>query len=145
MRAASSLSVVERCRSVLAVLDSCFSGAGGRSVLPPGARALVRMKTEPVASRLALFSASSGAETSGPAQGGASGLFTQHVLEGLGRAAADRDGDGQVSLQELSDFVRPRVVREARAENREQTPNLVISQQLGTPSSFVVAWGLPGK
>lgn len=134
-----------KAKDVLAVVDSCFSGAGGRSVLPPGARALVRMKTEPVTGRLALLSPASGAEISGPSTGGASGLFTQYVLEALGTGAADGDGDGQVSLQELADFVRPRVVREARKDNRDQTPTLVVSQQLGAPSSFVVAWGLPPR
>src|SRR5580704_924703 len=33
-------------REVLAFLDSCFSGAGGRSVLPSGERPLVRVKVE---------------------------------------------------------------------------------------------------
>lgn len=77
--------------------------------------------------------------------GAAAGLFTDYVIQGLGTGAADLDGDGQISLQELSDYVRPRVSREARKDNRDQKPSLVVGQALGSPSSFIVAWGLPPK
>ena len=82
-----------KAKDVLAIVDSCFSGAGGRSVLPPGARPLARVKEAPVGARVALFSASSGAEISGPASGAPMGLFTKYVNEALGRAQADIDGD----------------------------------------------------
>lgn len=134
-----------KAREVLAIVDSCFSGAGGRSVLPPGARALVRVREDKPAARLAILSASSGAETSGPKSDGSAGLFTDYVIQGLGTGAADLDGDGQVSLQELSDYVRPRVAREAKKDNRDQTPSLVVGQSLGAAGSFIVEWGLPAK
>jgi uncharacterized caspase-like protein len=134
-----------KAKEVLAVLDSCFSGAGGRSVLPPGARPLVRVKEAPATGHLAVFSASSGAEISGPAADGSGGLFTKFVVQGLGTGAADIDGDGQVSLSELGDWVKPRVAREAKKDNRDQTPSLVVSSALGAPSGFIVEWGLPAK
>jgi hypothetical protein len=135
-----------KAREVLAVLDSCFSGAGGRSVLPPGARALVRVQAPPTAARIALFSASSGAQTSGPAPGSASeGLFTQKILQALGGGQGDLNGDGQVSLEELRDWVKPRVTRDAKSDNRDQTPELFLGNNIGAPSSFIVAWGLATK
>ncbi len=125
---------------VLAILDSCFSGAGGRSVLPPGARPLVRMKETPVpaGARLAVLSASGGGEISGPVPNGTGGLFTKHVADGLA-GQADGDGDGKLSLKELYDFVKPRVAKEARRDNREQTPTLTTGRNVGDGGGFVVA------
>lgn len=135
-----------KARDVLAVVDSCFSGAGGRSVLPDGARPLVRVKEASVAPRLALLTASSGAEISGPAPDGNGGLFTRYVNEGLGRGQADINGDGQISLQELSEWVRPRVARDAKRDNRDQTPSMQIGSGLaGGASSFIIAQGIAGR
>jgi hypothetical protein len=130
-----------KAKEVLAVVDSCFSGAGGRSVLPEGARPLVKMKeTAPVA-HVSIFSAASGAEISGPADNNDGGLFSKYVAEGIGTAAADIDGDGTVSLKELSDWVTPRVAREAKRSNREQTPSLAVGTGTGA-ADFAVAYGI---
>ncbi len=133
-----------KARDVLAVVDSCFSGAGGRSVLPPGARPIVRVKEESAPPQLALFSASSGNEISGPTEAGDGGLFTQYVLQGLGTAAADANGDGQVSLTELSQWVAPRVAREAKKANRDQNPALTVGKGLAA-DTFMVEWGVAAK
>lgn len=134
-----------KAREVLAMTDTCFSGAGGRSVLPPGARALVRVQTAPVSASVALLSAASGAEISGPAPGTANGLFTSHVLDGLGQAKADMNGDGQVSLDELAAYVKPRVARDAKRDNREQNPTLTTGATVGAADKFIVEWGLASK
>ena len=131
-----------RAKDVVAILDSCFSGAGGRSVLPPGARPLVRVRETSASARLALFTASSGSEISGPTPGGAGGLFTHYVTEGLGTGQADADGDGQVTMRELLDWVKPRVSREAKRDNRDQNPGLVLSSDLGDAGDLVLEWGI---
>lgn len=100
----------------------------------------MRVKAPTVASHVALLSAASGAETSGPNSGG-TGLFTQYVLDGLGRGKADINGDGQVSAQELAEWVTPRVSREAKKDNRDQTPNLIVGSAMGAPTAFILAWG----
>ena len=127
---------------VLAVIDSCFSGAGGRSVLPPGARALVRVQVAPPAAQLALFTASKGDEISGPAPGENQGAFTKFVVQGLGTGAADINGDGQISLQELSTWVSSRVALASKQDNREQHPTVVLGNGLGGVDSFIVDWGV---
>ena len=142
-----------RAKDVLAIVDACFSGAGGRSVLPPGARPLVRVKEAPPVAQLALFTASSGSEISGPVAGlaaagagaRAEGLFTHYLVEGLGTGIADTDGDGQVSLQELGDWVRPRVARDAKKDEREQHPAITVGTGVGAPASFIVAYGFANK
>jgi hypothetical protein len=120
----------------VAFLDSCFSGAGGRSVLPQGARPLVRVQTPSIARGVAVLSSSAASEISGPSAEGGNGLFSKYLLQGLGEAQADADGDLQISMSELQAFVEPRVSREARLGNRVQTPTLVISD--GRPASAVI-------
>jgi uncharacterized caspase-like protein len=132
-------------REVLAIVDSCFSGAGGRSVLPHGARPLMHVRDARVTPRLALFTASAGDEISGNAPGQSGGLFTKFVTAGVGTGQADLDGDGQISLQELSDWVGTRVSRDAKTENREQHPKLVVGSGLGAASNFIVAYGVQAK
>lgn len=130
-------------REAFAFIDSCFSGAGGRSVLPPGARPLVRVRQESSSGALALFAASQGNEISGPAPSGSRGLFTSVLTEALGTGAADGDGDGQISLQELEDWVKPRVTRTARSSGRDQTPVMTLGAGLGSPNAVSVGWGYP--
>ena len=132
-------------KEVLAMVDACFSGAGGRSVLPPGARPLMRVKEAEPTAHMALFSASQGDEISGPATGGGAGVFTKYVTTALGTGQADINGDGQVSLQELSDWVTPRVAREARTDNREQHPRLIVGNGVGSAGNFIIEYGLATK
>jgi uncharacterized caspase-like protein len=131
-----------KAKEALAIVDACFSGAGGRSVLPPGARPLMRVKEEAPSAQLALFTASQGDEISGPAPGENAGVFTKYVVAGLGAGQADIDGDGQISLQELSDWVSPRVAKDAKTDKREQHPKLTVGSGVGDAKSFVVEYGI---
>jgi hypothetical protein len=130
-----------KAKDVLAMADSCFSGAGGRSVLAPGTRPLVHVEAPKAAARVALLAASSGAEVSGPSADGKGGLFSKYLVQAIGNGAADMNGDGQISLKELDDWIRPRVKREAKKANREQTPSLSIGKKLGLPDDFIISWG----
>lgn len=130
---------------VVALVDSCFSGAGGRSVLPPGARPLVRIREVKPAAHVALLTAASGSEISGPNAAGTGGLFSTLLIEGIGSGVADHDGDGNVSLQELADWVRPRVTRTAKQHaNRDQTPQLIVGSGANA-SALMIASGLPSR
>lgn len=130
-------------RDILAFVDSCFSGSGDRSSLPEGTRPLVPV--EPVQSkpRVALFASSAANEISGNAPDSAEGLFTRHLLNAIGQGRADIDGDGQISLAELEQYVGPRVARDARQVSREQNPMLSVSDELGAAENIILIWGLP--
>lgn len=134
-----------KAKEVLAIVDACFSGAGGRSVLPPGARPLMRVTESAPSAKMALFTASQGDEISGPAPGENAGVFTKWVTTALGTGQADGDGDGQVSLKELADWVGPRVARDAKRDNREQHPKLVVGSNVGGAEGFIVEYGIVGK
>jgi hypothetical protein len=129
-------------REVLVFLDSCFSGVGSRSLLPKGARPLVRMKEVVLPAQVAVYSSSANNETSGAMLGQGHGLFTYFLVEALGKGLADLDGDGQISMKELDSWVAPRVKREARKQNRSQTPTLRLGHGLGRSEDFVVESGL---
>lgn len=111
-------------REVIVALDSCFSGTGGRSVLAPGLRPLVNLRMPPAPRRrVSVLSASEAGEAAGGLPDFGHGAFTYRLLEGLG-GAADSDGDGGLTLSELHAYARRRVILDARAMGREQTPTL---------------------
>ncbi len=114
-----------KAREVVVLLDSCFSGAGGRSVIAKGTRPLVTslVPQAPPGSKLSILTAASGDEITGSLDEERHGLFTYHLLKGL-RGEADGDKDGHLTIGELHTFVRKAVSKGARRQNREQTPQL---------------------
>ena len=130
-------------RDIVAFVDACFSGSGDRSALPEGTRPLVPVQQAPTAPRVALFSSSAADEISGNAPDADEGLFTRHLVRAIGEGRADINGDGQISLQELATYVTPRVARQARQLNRNQTPSLSVPEGLGDPEQIILVWGLP--
>lgn len=116
----SSLSVL-KVKQVLVALDSCFSGSGGRSVLPEGARPLVSSLDIPIpGTNILLFAATSPSEITSTMKDQGHGSFTYYFLKGLGGAAKDKTG--RVTPQGLYDYLRPKVQDAASRQNREQTP-----------------------
>ncbi len=59
-----------KARESIVILDTCFSGAGGRSVLPYGERPILAMKPVTAASRMAVLSSSGPDEISGGGEWG---------------------------------------------------------------------------
>lgn len=112
-----------KAKRVLVALDSCFSGAGGRSVLAKGTRPLVgKIDLGGPSARTAALSASGPAEISGAYDSQGHGLFTYYLLRGLnGEAAAP---GGAVTVKSLFDYLSPKVRDEAKRANREQSPRL---------------------
>jgi hypothetical protein len=100
------------------VMDSCFSGAGGRSVLAQGARPLVATMMKPLAPppNMAILAATKGSQISTSSPDKRHGVFTYHFLRAI--------RDGKTALAEVYEHVKPRVEDDARRLNVEQTPNL---------------------
>lgn len=112
-----------KARQIVVALDACFSGAGGRSVLAEGARPLVvNVKKAAPRGRIVSFTAASANEITTTLKDHGHGIFTYYFLKGISGAAKDRTGN--VTAKSLYRFLKPKVQREARLQNREQTPTV---------------------
>jgi hypothetical protein len=113
---------------IIVVLDSCFSGAGGRSVLAKGARPLVIAHEGPmvIKKNTIVFTAASGGQISTFYETGGHGLFTYYFLKGIS-GGADAEKEGVITIESLYQYILPNVEREARLQNSEQTPQLIAA------------------
>ncbi len=118
-------------KEVIVALDSCFSGAGGRSVLAKGARPLVMNLQNAVAlpSNMTVMSASSGDQISSTYDEKGHGLFTYFMLKGIKNEDVTRQ-DGSIKMDDLFGYIKPQVERIARKQyNNEQTPQLIAPKK----------------
>lgn len=100
---------------VVVILDSCFSGAGGRSVIAEGARPLVSVVEVHIPRRIIVMSASAGNQISNSYREKGHGLFTYFFLKGL----KEKRGDMRAAF----DYLKPQVSRVARRQfNSDQEP-----------------------
>jgi len=114
-------------REIIVALDSCFSGAGGRSVIAKGARPLVMHLTgdTTLSGNISVFSASSGEQTSMTYDEKGHGLFTYFLLKGIKDENVVKP-DGSIREKDLFDYIKPQVERIARKQyNNEQTPQFI--------------------
>jgi uncharacterized caspase-like protein len=113
-----------KAKRVIVALDSCFSGAGGRSLLPEGSRPLVNNVEMSLASggKILLFAAASPKEITSTLTEQGHGIFTYYFLKGLDGAA--KDASGIITPRGLFDYLKPKVQDAASRQNRDQTPVL---------------------
>lgn len=116
-------------KEIIVALDSCFSGAGGRSVLAKGARPLVmNIQNNMVLSKnISVLSASAGNQISSTYDDKGHGLFTYFLLKGIKNEDVVNP-DGSIAVSDLYDYIKPQVESIARKQyNNEQTPQLIPS------------------
>ncbi|PKN17591.1 MAG: peptidase C14 [Deltaproteobacteria bacterium HGW-Deltaproteobacteria-6] len=114
-------------KEIVVALDSCFSGAGGRSVIARGMRPLV-MNLQgglPLSRNITVLSASAGDQISATYDEKGHGLFTYFLLKGIRNEDVVRP-DGSIKMDDLFGYIKPQVERIARKQyNNEQTPQLM--------------------
>ncbi|MDD5629599.1 MAG: caspase family protein, partial [Elusimicrobia bacterium] len=117
-----------KARHVVVALDACFSGLGGRSILPKGIRPLVTRVDASAAgpNKLTILSASGPEQISGSLAREGHGTFTYFLLKGLNGPAVDQRG--RITAASLFRYLRPQVEDAARLQNREQTPQLLLGE-----------------
>ena len=118
-------------KEIIVALDSCFSGAGGRSVIAKGSRPLVmNLQSNLILPKnMTVLSASSGDQTSSTYDEKGHGLFTYFMLKGIKNEDVTRP-DGSLKLDDLYGYIKPQVERIARKQyNNEQTPQLIESKK----------------
>lgn len=121
------------------VLDACFSGLGGRSLIAQGARPLVNVRAAKAPAGVTVLSAAQSNQISASDRERRHGLLTSYLFEAL-HGGADADGDGRLMTGEVYAFVRAGVERAARLQNLEQTPTLSASPEvLAAARPWVVA------
>lgn len=134
----------------VAILDTCRGGGWthtkGLTVGPPlDAVDLMNVATEGTA----LLSSSSGLENAHEAGSMKGSFFTHHVAAGL-LGAADKSGDGNVTLQEVFEYAKERTVRDsARMAATTQHPSfdlqlrgrrdIVLAQIASSPSALEIS------
>lgn len=102
-------------KKVVVAMDSCFSGAGGRSVVAAGARPLMNVMSADAPTGVTVMSASAGNQISNSWKAKQHGLFTYYLLRGL----REKGGD----LPAVYAYLKPEVARVARREfNADQEP-----------------------
>jgi Caspase domain len=112
---------------VIVVLDTCFSGAGGRSVIAKGMRPVGLSVENPIlaSGKIVVLTASAGNQVASTYEQRGHGLLTYFFLKGL-QGGADHNNDGALELAKLYSYLKPQVERVARREfNNEQTPQLL--------------------
>lgn len=113
-------------KEIIVALDSCFSGAGGRSVLAKGARPLVMNLQDNIvlSKNMTVMSASSGEQISSTYDEKRHGLFTYFMLKAIKNEDVVKK-DGSIAISDLFSYLKPQVESIARKQyNNEQTPQL---------------------
>ncbi|MGV8057904.1 MAG: caspase domain-containing protein [Smithellaceae bacterium] len=116
---------------IIVALDSCFSGAGGRSVIAKGTRPLVMnlQGNTALPRNMTVLAASSGEQISSTYDEKGHGLFTYFMLKGIKNEDVVKP-DGSIKKEDLFDYIRPQVERIARKQfNNEQTPQFIGNKQ----------------
>lgn len=112
-------------KSVTVAIDSCFSGSSEGGAIIKDISPVFLDVSNPMlkVKNGVIFTASSSTEVSSWYHKKQHGLFTYFFLNGL-RGKADKDNDGQVTVQELGEYVKRNVTEQARQLNRVQTPEV---------------------
>ncbi|MEN6620467.1 MAG: caspase family protein, partial [Smithella sp.] len=117
-------------KEIVVALDSCFSGAGGRSVLAEGARPLVMnsQKSPVLPANTIVLAAASNEQISSTYKEKGHGLFTYFLLKGIKDKNVIRQ-DGSLAVSDLFTYIKPQVELIARKQyNNEQTPQLMVNK-----------------
>jgi len=104
-------------KEIIVVLDSCFSGSGGRSVLAKGTRPLVMMAaTGALSANMAVLTATQGSQISTSSSDKGHGVFTYYFLKAI--------KEGKNNLAEIYETIKPLVEDESKQLNVQQSPSI---------------------
>jgi len=107
-------------RSVIVMVDACFSGSGPRSVMARGVRSIALRKKEKRPANLAILTATSERQIATSFPEKQHGLFSYELLSAL--------HSGEKTVPEIFGYVEKRVADEARRQNVSQTPVLLMPE-----------------
>jgi len=114
-------------RSILVLLDACFSGSERGDKMLASARGIaIKAKADVPTGNMVVFSAASGDESAYPYREKNHGMFTYFLLKKL------QESRGETTLGELADFISKQVSRRSIVDNaKSQTPTITAYPKLG--------------
>ena len=114
-------------QSVTVFMDACFSGSKrGDGMLASARGVAIKAKAQAPKGKMVVFSAAQGDETAYPFKEKEHGLFTYYLLKKL------KDTKGDISYEELGNYVSDQVSRKSIVANgKSQTPTVISSTSLG--------------
>jgi hypothetical protein len=87
-----------------------------------------------------VFSSSGGGEFSYEWDEIENGIFTEEILNAFSRGRADLDGDGEITVHELKDYVRRAVARETEGRQNPTVDRDNIHQKFGFRIPYTSSW-----
>lgn len=114
--------LMENCDSErqVIILDCCHSGAFPEGMKARDAGSTVDLKQQLGGRGRIVLTSSAATEYSFEREGEDLAIYTRYLVEGIQTGAADLDGDGAVSVNELHDYVREKVRKAAPAMQPER-------------------------
>ena len=114
---------VDGAKSVVILLDACFSGMKREGSMLTSARGIaIKVKQSAPEGNLVVFSAAHGDETAYVYDEQRHGLFTYYLLKSL------KEADSSLTLGELADYVTEKVMQQSvKMNSRMQTPTVITS------------------
>ncbi len=114
-------------KSTIVLLDACFSGSNRDGKMLASERGVaLKVKAGVPQGNMVVFSAAQSDETALPNEEEGHGMFTYYILKKL------QETNGDVTLQDLSQYVIREVGRKSAVTNKAQTPTVTPSSTVGT-------------
>ena len=113
--------------SITVFLDACFSGANrsGETLVPSLRGVVIKANSSAPRGNVVVFSAAQGYETAAPYSDESHGMFTYYLLKKLQETAGD------VTYQELSEYIHRNVRQQSSVMGKTQTPTVIPSAIVG--------------
>ncbi|AFY50366.1 EAL domain-containing protein [Nostoc sp. PCC 7524] len=115
-----------RAKRQIIILDCCFSGAFDPSLSPKDDR-LIDFKEQLGAEGRVVLASSSSTEYSFEQQESELSIYTRYLVEGVETGAADLDGDGLLSIEDIHGYVNNRI----HEEFPHVTPKIIVLKNEG--------------
>ena len=121
-------------RSVTVFLDSCYSGLArtGESLLANARPVSVKSDANVFPSNFTMITASQNDQISSSSADLRHGIFSYYLMKGM-EGDADKNGDGQITVGEIHDYLTEHVAKQASMFGRAQVPQLI-----GNPSAILI-------
>jgi GUN4-like/Caspase domain len=99
-----------RCKRQVVILDCCFSGAFANDMKAKSiAEQAIDLKAQLGGEGRVVLTSSTATQVSDAGEGSAISTYTRYLVQGLDTGAADRDNDGQITVDELHEYAKEKV------------------------------------